>query len=470
MPPIPKPASQTIGLLSLLLCLLVIGQELQLSDQLAVPLYAAALILVMIFTPYVPRGRQAFVLVAFGLSFANMLLHDNWVATLERGLDTATFIAAFFSTLTTLKFAADTSPGIRRCGRFLSQQPPGRRYMALTLGGQLFGLLLNYGAISLLGSMSVANAEQETNPEIRRHRIRRMLLAIQRGFISILPWSPFSFAIVISTSLVPGTSWAQCALPGLVNGAILAGTGWLLDTLFKPKLSTPRPPRSKPDDNWSATLPLVSLLMLLVILLGGTHLLTNVRILVLVMIIAPLVSLGWIAVQANGNQPLRRVGQRGKDYLLVQLAGFRSEMVLLMMAGYIGTVASPLLGDLMQVWRLDLSAMPGWSLLVLLVWLIPAAGQLGMNPILVAALIAPLLPDAAALGVPPSSTVVALTAGWILSGVSSPFTATTLLVGRFAGVSSAHVGQRWNGAFTVLCAVLLSAWVVIYANLISGIF
>jgi hypothetical protein len=86
-----------------------------------------------------------------------------------------------------------------------------------------------------------------------------------------------------------------------------------------------------------------------------------------------------------------------------------------------------------------------------------------MNPILAASLIAPLLPEPAQMGVSPSAIVAALTAGWILSGVSSPFTATTLLVGKFAGISSVHVGQRWNGLFTVLCATVLSTWVVVYA-------
>ena len=464
MLPIPALASKLIGLLSLLVCLLVIGRELRLSEGLDWLLYPPTLLLVLVFSLYVPFTRQVFVLAGFALSIGNLVYNPDWQSTLHSGFITASFIAAFFSALTTLKFAADTSPAIRNCGRFLSQQPPGRRYVALTFGGQLFGLLLNYGAISLLGSMSLSHATLEANEEIRRHRVRRMLLAVQRGFISILPWSPFSFAIVISTSLVPGTSWLQCVLPGLVTGIILASAGWLIDTLFKPKISGSPPPKQKPQGNWFAIMPLITLLLLLVLLLVAARLLTGARIQALVMIVAPLVSFAWMAVQAGRDRPLRRLGDRAGDFLVVQLAGFRSEMVLLMMAGYIGTVASPLLGTLLQAMNIDLAAFPGWAVLVLIVWLIPIAGQIGMNPILAAALIAPLLPDAAQLGVPATSIVVAITAGWILSGVSSPFTATTMLVGKFAGVSAAHVGQRWNGLFTVLCAVLLSGWVVIYAT------
>ena len=463
MPPVPAPVSRSIGVLSLVIGLLVLGRELHLWESAARLVVIPVILVVLVAIPYVSRSRRLFVTAAAALSAANLVWNQDWQATLTAGFVAASFIGAFFAALTTLKSAAETSPAIRRCGRFLAQQPPGTRYLALTLGGQLFGLLLNYGAISLLGSMSVSNAALEPNEEIRRHRIRRMLLAIQRGFISILPWSPLSFAIAISTTLIPGASWAQSALPGLVNGTLLAGVGWMLDTVFKPTLSSPLPPRQKPEGNWFAVMPLLLLLLLLVGLLAGTYLVTGIRVLALVMIVVPLLSMVWVFVQNFRQQPLRQLGRRVNGYLMVELPAFRGEMVLLMMAGFLGTVASPLLGSLMSALHIDLGVLPAWLILVVIVWFIPIVGQFGMNPILATSLIAPLLPGAAQLGISPTAIVTALTAGWILSGVSSPFTATTLLVGNFGGVSSTHVGQRWNGLYTILCATILSAWVVVYA-------
>ena len=464
MNPIHPLARKSIGILMGIISIAVINREFggwsALDDLLFIPLA----LLVMILSVYVTMARRTFVLVAIAFSLINIYWNESWQATLAAGVSTAAFIVVFFAALTTLKFAAETSPSIQNCGRFLSQQPPGRRYAALTVGGQLFGLLLNYGSISLLGSMTMVNASMERNEEVRNHRVRRMLLAIQRGFISTLPWSPLSFAVAIPTALIPGTSWALTVFPGLVNGAIIAGMGWLLDTLFKPKLTTPVVSRNPVEGNWFSIMPLVLLLILLVSLLASTYLLTGIRILALVMVIVPVLSMAWIAVQNYNNHPFRQITERGSDYLTNQLSGFRSEMVLLMMAGYIGTVASPLLGSFMGFMNVDLAIMPAWMVLVLLVWFIPVAGQFGMNPILAVALIAPILPEAAVLGVSPTSLVVALTAGWVLSGVSSPFTATTMLVGNFAGISSAHVGQRWNGAYTVICAVILSIWVVVYSS------
>ena len=112
---------------------------------------------------------------------------------------------------------------------------------------------------------------------------------------------------------------------------------------------------------------------------------------------------------------------------------------------------------------LDLSVVPPWILLASCVWIIPLAGQIGMNPILVVTLIAPLIPDAANLGVEPTALVVALIAGWTISGASSPFTATTLLIGSFAGVSARRVGIVWNGFYSLICGFALTLWVLAYA-------
>jgi hypothetical protein len=88
-----------------------------------------------------------------------------------------------------------------------------------------------------------------------------------------------------------------------------------------------------------------------------------------------------------------------------------------------------------------------------------------MNPILSVSLVAPLLPEAGAIGVSPATVVVALTAGWALTGASSPFTATTLFVGALGRVGARHVGLRWNGLYTLLAGVMLSIWVAIIAGL-----
>ncbi|MFV0359362.1 hypothetical protein [Tropicimonas sp.] len=411
----------------------------------------------------VRRSRRAFIAAGILLTALLALTSDGWQAVALKGLLSATFIGSFFTALSTLRNVAETSPGIARAGGFLAGQPPGRRYAALTLGGHLFALPLNYGAISLLGSLASASARAEPDPLIRRHRLRRMLLAIQRGFISSLPWSPLAFAMAISTALIPGARWADAALPGAVSALILAGTGWALDTIFKPRVP-PRPAaRATPAGSWASLWPLA----LLLVLLGGSvfalHAATGVRVVGTVMAIVPLLALGWALIQHAGGALDFTLAKRLRDYFSTDLPGNRGELTLLMMAGYIGTVGAPLLAPLMAGAGLDLAAWPVWLVLAGLVWVIPLLGQFGMNPILAVTLIAPLLPDPVAMGIAPAALVTAITAGWAVSGISSPFTATTLLIGSFGNVSALHVGLRWNGLYVLVVAALLTIWVLAHA-------
>ncbi|MGB0669963.1 MAG: hypothetical protein ACPGNT_00565 [Rhodospirillales bacterium] len=454
------------GLLIIGLSGLVIVREWADIDALLTwPVGLVVVALVGLLAFKVRRGGVIFILVSLALTAALLLTRDDGWQVVRIGLGSASFIGAFFAALLTLRTAASTSPGIRDCGRFLAAQPPGRRYAALTLGGQLFALPLNYGAIALLGGLAMTSAAEEPDKERRDHRVRRMLLAIQRGFISTLPWSPLSFAVAISVSVTPGASWRALVLPSLGTAALVAGTGWLLDTLFKPRLSKPAPAFGPVDGGWSSLAPLVVLLAVLALAIGGLHLETGVRIVGVVLLVVPVVSAAWIALQARKAYPFLELRRRAAAFATTDLASVRSELVLLMTAGYIGTTGSRLLGPMVEALGIDLAAWPTWVTLSAIVWFIPLMGQAGMNPILCVSLFAPLVPEASHLGVTPTAVAVALTAGWALSGITSPFTATTLLVGSFAKVSALHVGLRWNGVYAFVTALLLTGWVLLYAAL-----
>lgn len=457
-------ANRVVGLLLCTISALVIFREWGVADwtQPAKPALVLALVAILFFQ--VRLSRKAFIAVALLISLALMATDPDWRGIITRGLETAAFIGAFFTALSSLRTVAQTSPAIQRAGTFLAGQPPGRRYAALTVGGQAFALLLNYGSLQLLGTLATSSARAEPNPEIREHRVKRMLLAIQRGFVSSLPWSPLSFAIAITVSVIPGADWSGVLLPGLVTSALLAGIGWSLDSIFKPRL-TVTPVRSVPTGTWATLLPLAALLAILLTGVVTLSTLTQVRVVGIVAVMVPSIAVVWMLIQHWDAQPVASTGTRIKTYVLQELPGYRGELTLLMMAGFIGTAGAQLFAPMVQATGFDPSDLPTWMILVALVWIIPLCGQIGMNPILAVTLIAPLVPAAADLGVQPTALAVAITAGWALSGASSPFTATTLLIGSFAGISATRVGLVWNGAYTLICGVVLSIWVVGFAYL-----
>nr|WP_256478400.1 hypothetical protein [Notoacmeibacter sp. MSK16QG-6] len=408
--------------------------------------------------------RLAFVAIGATLAIVAIMLRGDWPAVLARGVVQANFICAFFVALATLRIPAAHSPAIHRCGRYLASRPPGKRYLALTTGGHLFSLILNYGAIQLLGAMVERMVSEETDPHVAAIRSRRMLVAIQRGFCASIFWSPLAFSMVITTGIIPGASWAAAVPLAIFHMAIFTTIGWAHDTLIKPKLNGPRPPARTAEGGVADLLPL---LMLLLIIFGGVGLievLTGLRMAAIVMVFVPAVALGWLAIEAFGGSGAGSSEMRDEinNLIVRDLPAYRSELVLLIMAGFIGAVGGVLAKPWIAAMGIDLSAVPLPILLFAIMLFVPLAGQLGMNPILSVALFAPLLPAPEQLGIPPALMVLAIVSGWALTGLTSPFTATTMLIAKMGHITAARVGTSWNGmVFLIALAVLTLSLVIL---------
>ncbi|ORE89912.1 hypothetical protein [Aurantimonas sp. 22II-16-19i] len=451
-----------LGALLIFIGVAVIVREWLGSEIGAMAAACGLVVFLAVATPFTSWSRKAFVAIGLILAGLTVALLDDWPEVFAQAAAQGAFIATFFIALASLRTPASASPAIERCGQYLASQPPGKRYMALTIGGHLFALILNYGAITLLGGLTEAIAGREKNAEIREIRNRRMLLAVQRGLCASLCWSPLAFATAITTSVVAGSSWGGTAPYAILFALVFLVTGWALDTLYKPTLSAPPPARQTPIGSIRDLAPLLTLLVLLFAGVGILEYLTGLRIIAVVMLFVPVISIGWIAAESgSAAETLRRLQRLS----LVEFPSYRSELVLLVMAGIIGTLGAALIQPLTVGHALDLSGVPVWLVLVAPVWIIPLLGQLGMNPILSVSMLAPLLPAPASLGLPPNLFVAAVTAGWALAGATSPFTATTLLVGRLGHVSALTVGLVWNRAFTVWVGAAVSLILVGFAGL-----
>ncbi len=455
------------GVMMVVTLLLSVPYEFTGNVGLGLAAGATTLLGLACFAPQVRRSRHVFLAIGAALAgLAALTLADPGEA-LQSALGRASFIAALFTALTAIRSAAITDPGIVECGRFLAGQPPGRRYLALTLGGHLFGLVLLYGAISLLGGLATESVARERDERVRRIRTRRMLVAIQRGFISTLMWSPLTFSMAITLSVVPGASWAG-ALPLCAAGAVgLAGLGWALDTAFKPPPSG-SPAAAPAEGGWIAHLrPLYLLLAVILLASGAIHFAADVRIFGAVMAIVPLIALVWVGLQpdAAGHRLTTSAG-RARDFAIRDIPNLNGELTLLIMAGFIGTLGGAVAAPLVAASGLDLASVPTPLLLVALFWIIPLTGQIGMNPILAVSLIGPFLPAPDTLGISPALMVFAITGGWALSGATSPYTASVLLVGTYGKVSPAQVGWRWNGLYTLACGALISAVILLMTALV----
>lgn len=410
------------------------------------------------------KGR-AFLLLSVGLAVVAELVLDKARQTLGTALTRAAFIATLYTALGFLREAAETSPMVRNCGMFLAAQQPGRRYLALTMGGQVFGMILNFGVIPLLGAM--INASVGTGDDWRTHlRRRRMLTAVLRGFSGVLAWSPMTVSLAVVLSSLPMMEWSDFAPWGLGTALGLLVLGWMFDRAIRPPRTATAMAgdRPRPVGNWAMTLPIIGL-VLLVFGLGALWTeLTGVPLVLGVMTAAPVTAALWLVLQYRDSATslpgaVRLGGTRLIGHARERFPTYRLEITLLASAAFVGSLIAALLPpDLIRAIVTE-APLPPWALVAALAWVIVALGQLGMNPVLSVTILSGALPSPDVLGLPPVVVAVALTGAWAITANTSPFSAATLVTGQMAGVTAETVGQRWNGLYAVASLTLLSGWI-----------
>ena len=374
--------------------------------------------------------------------------------------------AAFFLSLTTLRDAAETSALVRRCGQHLVAQPPGRRYAALTAGGHVFGIILSYGAIELLGAMVMrANTLATAGSEaVRQVRSRRMLMAIYRGFAVMNCWSPLNIMTAVVSTAVPGAPMGRLLPIAFVVSVGMCALGWLDDRLGAPRGATASG-RPASSESWSIHLGIIALVALVMGLAEGSAVLLGIPLVTGVTLVVPLVALGWLVVQ---SWPLARA--RGRAFALawigrrvgrfrLRIPGFRGEANVLGWSGFVGVALGGALpaGGLAPV----IGHLPVWMIPLLVPLLLMATGQIGLNPVAAVALLGAAIPDPAAIGLSPSVLGFACMLGWGVGVSVTAMSASAITTARWLGVSPFTVSALWNARFTF--ASLILSWAAILA-------
>lgn len=422
----------------------------------------------------IPARGLAYLGIALVLAAVAVAVLADPLTTFATALRRSAFVITLFTALGFLREAAETSPMVRRCGQFLASQPPGRRYVALTTGGHLFGLILNFGVISLLGAMVVSAsraAGADDEPARTALRQRRMLTAVLRGFASILAWSPLTVSLAVIMTALPHTEWREVAPWCLGTAAMMLTVGWIQDRLIRPPQGLKAAPPRRPQGTWAVTVPIIALVAGIFLVGWVVEEVLHVRLVVGVMMATPVIGAAWILAQqdrsASVAAPLAATGRRLVAHGRRVFPAYRMEVALLASAAFVGSVIAALLPEALVRDLLASAPVPPWVLLAGLAWIVVALGQVGFNPVLSVTILSGALPSPAVFGVPPEAMAVALSGAWALTGATSPFTASVLGIAQLAGRDPGRLGREWNGGFALAGLVLLSVWIGVVAHLAS---
>nr|WP_300999906.1 hypothetical protein [Halomonas sp.] len=412
------------------------------------------------------RGELSLMARALLLAAGILSLLAIWRAEAPAGLlfeafTRFAFFATFVLALSLLRLPAYRSRLVRRCGEAMLLQPPGRRYPILSAGSALFGIILNIGVLNLFAGMiekSNTLTAAQGRTWVRQARQRRMMLALLRGF-SLAPLiSPMGIGVAVVLSNLHELRWIDLA-PYVIGAALLIFlVGWAVDHLTGPNPGARSHGRPAPSlvPLGQFCLLLSSIVTLVFVLSWGLDL----RLPIAALLGAPLSAMAWLAWQR------RRLGLSGGPAAAVSLwrklpwlvTPIGNEVVVLGAAGYIGHLCVALIPIASLGPLLAIVEPLGAANAVLAMLLVVGLAQVGVNPIVTVTLLVGLLPALAIEGLTPALIGSALMVGWALALMSSPMTASMLILSRFTGVASTHIGYRWNARFLLACIPLLVGW------------
>ena len=389
---------------------------------------------------------------------------DTVLAAANRGA----YLAFFLAALGLLQDVAATSPLIRLCGEVVVNQPPGRRYSVLTIGGGLLGVLLSLGSISLLGTMiarGVDATRAKTEERISEIRLRRMTLAMVRGFASVPMWSPTTITMAIILSGLPEVTWPSLLPAGLAGTALFLSLGWLVD-----RLTYPRPTVRRTSDGSEPPLRALLPLIFLVVLIPGLAFIASELLSLTItsglLVIIPFIALSWLTLQQRGegmDDPFAAALRRVTGRSLPSLANMRSEVAIFVAAGLIAVLVAPLIdAEALGQAIAEAGLGSGWVLTITF-WIMLVVSIFGINPIVSASIATEVLPHLPNIPMDQFMIAFAITAGWAVTVGAAPFSASVRLASRSIEREAGDIAYRWNGLFTIVTTVLLTAFLLIFA-------
>jgi hypothetical protein len=407
------------------------------------------------------NGRILLVACAV-IAIAAAMQARGW-SILSAGASRMIFLPSFVALLGLLRAAAGASSVISAAGPHLVNQPPGRRYLALSFGGHFFGILLNIGGLALLIEMlKRANTLDAAggDPVIVAWRERRMTVAVLRGFAAMAFWSPLGVSFNLLLVSVPGLTWGQVGPYGILCAACYIGLGWVFDQFQRPKGLRAR--LAQGQSGGATAVAMVVLHVAAVSLATGTvEFLLKIPFQNALLIAVPAYSFLWAVgsrIKQSDPAPLRSAAEIMVNRGLAAFPSYANEITVFAASGFLGaTLVALVPEEALHAFFLSLSMPPG-VLAGMLCLTVTALGFIGLNPMIAATILASAVASAHIPGLSNTALVLALAAGWactvVIGSMNSALVMTSALIGR----KPWEVTVKWNGGFAI--GMLASAFAV----------
>ena len=392
-------------------------------------------------------------------------------ALLLKSLERGAYLAAFILLLSLLRDAAMTSDSVLAVGKMLTRQPPGRRYWTIALGGHAMGVIMNFGALSLLGPLVQRGARAGSagvDPRITDVREQRQLSALARGFSWFIAWSPSAISQLIAVTVVSGAASLNVAIYGACIAVLVISAGWIEDRstglrarqrIMGGRLLDPSPAEPLPKSE-IGRLSLVY--AMLIVVSASLSIALSLPLVTGIMLAALPTTVIWIYAQiASGRGDGRSFVQRSGDLAAKTIPDGSPEAITLALAGFSGTALAIILPGAESGSAGFLLQLPPFATYLAVVTLIPMASLLGLPAMLMVTFLGTFLSDALAGHINPDLLALSLVCGWAVNLTASPFGGTNLILSRITRIAATTLAFRWNAGFSI------AAWAICIAVLVT---
>ncbi|MFO1267115.1 MAG: hypothetical protein U1F67_10300 [Rubrivivax sp.] len=376
--------------------------------------------------------------VAVGLS-----VWQGHADALREGLRQVQVFGAFLPSVLMMRATVQASPRSQRLQQGMQALTALQARHWTLVGCAGLGSVLNVGAMAMLAPVVARGADEATRAELAG--------CAAKGVGAAIMWSPFFVAMAFTSQLVPGVPlWQAMATGGGLAVLALA----LAQALFIPGL--------RARDAQRSVRALGPLAAPMVVVIGG---------------VLVLVALGFTGLQAVAlwlplacGAYLVRAGAGATGAAarstFAHFARLSDELLIIVGAQLMG-IAVAAVPEVRQ-WAQELlpTLVSGAPLLVLMVAVLVALGQLGLHPMIGVGLAVPIV-AAGPFGIAPVVIVVAGVFAWALSASVAIWTLPVAVAATTFGVPAPRLLTRRSVAFGVLlwaagCAYLaaLNAWLM----------
>lgn len=416
----------------------------------------SCLVFLLIQRRHIARGIKRTSLALALLTGVAVLMIDQPLTALEKGLRIGALIASLLISVSLMSKASLRVPHMRKVMSDLYAIPRGQRPLALGIGAQFLGGFLGLAGLTMMMDMAAQREHLSSREKIADFS------AISRGYAALALWSPMYSNMSIVLTMYEGIAWTDVLPYALTISVSFMGLGALIEKLALTRDKTESTGAGSIADVFKDGMPIIGLMLCFLGLMMWAGNLLNASISAIIIVSMPFIAWLLNVWKPSDISQRWRSGCRQLRQDLLGQGAIAGEVLLFLVSGCAGTVISQIIPiSLIEPLAQLTSHSPVGASMMVMVAIVILSGT-SIHPMLCAVLVGSSLTPTL-LNLPPMAHLCAVLVGWGLAIIVTPFSVLSMMAARFSGMPVLTISLRANLIFVAIClggASMILGWAI----------